>query len=58
MLFRSRFIGEKDLKLEGGSGAFYVAGKYQRTGKIQCSVSAEGVKGASCEIIVDMHTEK
>ncbi|MEY8328499.1 MAG: DUF4982 domain-containing protein [Lachnospiraceae bacterium] len=53
-----RFIGEKDLKLEGGSGAFYVAGKYQRTGKIQCSVSAEGVKGASCEIIVDMHTEK
>ena len=53
-----RFIGEKDLKLEGGRGAFYVAGYYKKAGKIQCSVSAEGIEDAFCEIIADAYTEK
>ncbi len=53
-----RCIGEKDLKLEGGRGAFYVAGYYKKAGKIQCSVSAEGIEDAFCEIIADAYTEK
>lgn len=53
-----RFIGEKDLKLEGGRGAFYVAGCYKKVGKIQCSVSAEHIEDAFCEVIVEAYTEK
>lgn len=48
-----RFIGEENLKLEGGRGAFYVAGNYLRTGKMQCSVTADGIESANCEIVVD-----
>lgn len=48
-----RFIGEENLKLEGGRGAFYVAGNYLKAGKIQCRVTAEKIESANCEIIVD-----
>jgi len=53
-----KFIGEEPLKLEGGSGAFYVAGIYKKAGKIECSVSAKGVESAFCEITVNTYTEK
>jgi len=47
-----RFIGEEQLRLEGGSGAFYVAANDRETGVIQCTVSAAGVENATCEITV------
>lgn len=53
-----KFIGEEHLKLEGGSGAFYVAASYLKAGKIQCSVSSDGVESASCEITADVYTEE
>lgn len=49
------FIGEENLKLEGGSGAFYVSSNYLKTGKIQCTVSSEGIEDGTCEIIVDKY---
>lgn len=51
-----RFIGEEKLNLEGGSGAFYVASNYLETGVVQCSVSADGVESAACEITVAEYT--
>lgn len=53
-----RFIGEEKIKLEGGSSAFFVASNYMETGKITCTVSADGVESATCEIEVKEFTEK
>ena len=51
------FIGEENLKLEGGSGAFYVSSNYLKTGKIQCTVSSEGVEDGTCEIMVNKYSQ-
>lgn len=53
-----RFIGEQRLKLEGGSGAFYVASNYMETGVVRCNVTAADVEGAVCEIEVLEYAEK
>lgn len=46
------FIGEEKIKLEGGRCAFIVKSKYLETGNIECTVSSDGVTGASCVIAV------
>lgn len=53
-----RFIGEEKINLEGGSSAFFAASNYMETGKITCTVSADGVESATCEIEVEEFTEK
>lgn len=53
-----RFIGEEKIRLEGGSSAFFVASNYMETGKITCTVTADDVESATCEIQVKEFTEK
>lgn len=46
------FIGEEKIKLEGGRTAFIVKSRYNETGDIVCTASAEGIESGSCVIKV------
>lgn len=53
-----KFIGEKNIALEGGKSAFLVQSKYLESGTVFCSVTADGIKSAVCEIkAVDFNEE-
>lgn len=47
-----KFIGEEKIKLEGGRCVFIVQSKYLEEGKVECTVSADGITGAECTIEV------
>lgn len=44
------FIGEEEIKLEGGRCAFIVKSRYNETGDIECTVSSEGIESGKCVI--------
>ncbi len=45
-----RFIGEENIKLEGGRCVFIVQSKYLECGTINCRVTADGLEGAECTV--------
>ncbi len=48
----ARFIGEENIKLEGGRCAFIVQSKYLTCGTVECKVVSEGLESATCTITV------
>ncbi len=51
------FIGESTVALEGGRIGFIVKSRYNQTGKVKCTVRANGAAPGVCEITVGEYTE-
>ena len=49
---KGRFIGEENIKLEGGRCIFIVQSKYCKCGEIECTVTSDKLEGGSCVINV------
>lgn len=47
-----KFIGEKTIALEGGRTAFFVQSLYNETGNVHCTVTADNMESAECDITV------
>lgn len=54
----AEFIGESPVSLEGGRIGFIVKSRFHETGTVVCTVSADGVESASCEIEVSAYNDE
>ena len=53
-----KFIGEKEIALEGGTAAFFIQSLYNETGIVTAEVSADGLESVTCEIEAVSFDEK
>lgn len=53
-----KFIGEETIALEGGRSAFFVQSKYLQTGTVHCTVTANGMESAECDISIAAFDEE